>query len=138
MQLAAALLLQQPLLERQLFLQGLLLRPAFGFRRFDPGHLGDIHAHAEKAQPAGGVPEFELGRLKVAKHGSLRVRHILEEHIGPLHRQRLPVVLNEVCGGLGVKNLMVGQPNHVLRARFPGIFGKRLVAGEIDARLRVL
>ena len=33
---------------------------------------------------------------------------------------------------------MVGKPNHVLRARFPGILCERLVAGEINARLRVL
>ena len=101
-------------------------------------HVGDILADAQYAEPSLGVDVFQLCRLQLPLLLSGRIRHILEENIGLLHRQGDLVVLHEMLCRLGIKDLGIGQPDHPVRALFVRIIGKGLVAGKINAAFGVL
>ncbi len=125
------------LLQGQFFLQLLLPDPALCLGLLDPGHLCDIHAHAQKAQPAGAVLEGQLGGLEVA-HEAFGVRDILKKYIGLRHGGRLPVVLDEVVSRHRVKDIVVGQADNALRRGLVGILREGLVAGQVAAGRDIL
>ena len=71
-------------------------------------------------------------------HDAVPLGHILRVNIGLVHGQRYPVALHKMRRGGRMEDLRVRPSDDVLRAFHMRVIGEGLVAGQIDAGLRVL
>ena len=100
-------------------------------------HDRDIHAQAQTAQPAGLIGKLHLRGLEMSRIPGC-VRHIFDENMRNVHRQRKLVVLGKVSGRHRIKYFKIRKTDDPLRTRFVRIFGKGLVARQVDPARRVL
>ena len=103
----------------------------------DTHDIRHVLADAQDALAAGCIRVFQLGGLELPLI-SFRVRHVLDENIRCIHRERNPVLFIKLGRSLFVKDLRGSESDHAVRVLPVRVPGKVLVAGKIYPGFGVL
>ena len=102
----------------------------------DAYHVRHILTDPKHALAAGSICVLELGRLKLVLV-PLRVRNVLHEDVGRIHRQSNPVFLVKLGCGFRIKDFRSGMTDHAVRTLLVGILRKTLVACQVHERFGI-
>ena len=99
--------------------------------------LGDVHAHAEQAQPSGGIVEYHFccPELTWIPH---RVNNIFKEYVWRIYQERFFVILRKMPGRVRIEYVKIRQPDGLRGRSFMRVFREPLIAVKIGPGLSVL